>query len=245
MAWPEPAPARSVDAEVSAAADLAADPGSEQRIAADGTADEAGFALPPPWGTAPRLRPVQTLWLIDEAAWELAADTIRDEGMVVVDYLATYAMAGDGPAVGLRAPRRVLSASEQLTASLTSPVLAPSEPPSRARVQQMFEPFPDDHRAVVVTTRPSTWEHLRGDVPAPAPPDEVAASLPRSSTYVIELSPAAGDHEPERLVARLPAAVAVDPDRAGHLAHALARAWVESYRGGWDATRNAPRGGRP
>lgn len=229
-----------VDPAVSTASDVAADPGSALLIPADDTADEAGIGLPPPWGTTARERPLQTLLLIDQEAWELAADTISDETTVVVDYLATYAIAGDGLAVGLTTPRRVLSATEQLTASLAEPMLAPSEPPSLTGVQQVFDPYLDDHRAVVVvTTQPSRWEHLLSSNQASEPTDDGDGSSPRSSTYLIELSPSASDYDPELDIARLPHEVSVDPDRTGHLAHSLARAWVESYRGGWDADRNA------
>ena len=245
IAWPQVDRPEASDAAVQAGDNLPSDPGSGLLVPADGASDEAGIGLPPPWGTTPRDRPLQTLLLIDHGAWELAADTIRDEATVVVEYLATYAIAGDGLGIGLTTPRRVLAAAEQLTVSLEQPLLAPPATPGLAEIQQVLDPYLDDHRAVVVvTTQPDRWEHLLALNDTRGATVSEAVRTPRTSSYLIELTSTAPTFDPDRPIDRLPHESAVDPERTGHLAHALARAWVESYRGGWDAQSNAPRGGR-
>lgn len=226
-------------------------------IAADGDEPHDNVAgpdirLPPPFGNAPRDRPLQTVWLITPEARSLAGEVIVTEGALVIDYMATYGIIGDGLALSTDPLRRISVAAPELTAALATPGPAATSPTEAllTAVDQLA-PYRDDHVSVIaITADASSWQReldrtfVTGADPesgATGPMTRDRSSATRS-THVFELRPGSAT-DGIRAADDLSSITIVDPATPGELAFGLARAWVESYGGGWDPelTGYAPR----
>ena len=218
-------------------------PPSAQPDDASNVTAAADINLPPPFGDVPRDRPLQTVWLIAPEAMSLATDVIVQEGGLVIEYMATYGIIGDGLAIGTDPLRRVTVATDDLTSSLGSPDLADSAPAEvLAAVTTQLDTYLDDHTTVIaLTTDPSPWQDALDDTFGPVPGPEVetegAAATDRSSAtrnaHVFELRPGSTNHDsiPADGLSRI---TVIDPEVPGALASELARTWVESYGGGFN-----------
>lgn len=198
----------------------------------------APIVLPAPTGSAPRVRPLQVEVIIapEVMADAATATTVRGELPVLVNYMASYGIVGDGLTIGPGSPALLSTDHDRLAAAAATPVaVTAAAPDAVARAVADLAPFEQDDRAVIVLTeQPAVWSPLVPSAPAPDPaltPERRPAAL---RGLVVDIQPDSGatrslPNGPHPY----PQMLTADPTIRGAIAESLARAWVDSYGGEW------------
>ena len=200
------------------------------------------ITLPGPLGTAPRVRPLQTVILVSP---EVLADaetvtSLGDELAASVAYFDEHAIPGDGAGLG-PAPELVRFPMAALTeqAPLGGPAEAAADGPGAvtSTLASLAASHPADDRTVVVlTTNPARWLPV---LPV-APPSDLRippAGRPAAARgFVVDVRRGTGA-EPSLGLPPVssPLTTAADPTVRGAVAAAIAQSWVASFDGTWAA----------
>ena len=196
------------------------------------------ISLPGPFGSAPRVRPLQTTVIVTQEvlADSGAALSIATELPVAVDYMQRHGMVGDGLSLGHRAPQRLSLHAASLRASATGPPAGTGTPlaQSTAAAARMAPFSEDDRQIVVITSDPARWLPVMPSAPSSdlrLPPAERPAAL-RGVVLTVRSSSGIKPALPPSPLPS-PQSIDFDPLQRGHLAEAVARAWVAGFDGGW------------
>lgn len=195
--------------------------------------------LPPPFGTVSRVRPMQTVLLIDPIVPGSFANRAAfvDEIQAATGYMESYSIIGDGIAVGDSEVHRFSTAGQAIGGLVSNPPVAHGDREAWMRsTADQLAAFPDDDRLVlVITPEPAAWTRLASPSPArdlSLPPVD---RQPTDRTFVIDVSAgssASGLSEPPHAS---PSTLPASPTTRGSLAEAIAQAWVAGYDGSWPA----------